>query len=123
MCSVFRYQPVVAVFGSLGGKLPAVDDVCCPTNKKLSNTSLDGTCLDFELQTDCNYHIDLRQTFSALEMKNVKVCGYETYNTEEFKKSTEKAKADEGKTAEEEQEAPGALVTHVNNKLHSFFSI
>ena len=55
----FRYQPFVAISGNLGEKVLVVDDVLlshaqeiCPT------TSLDKNCLEFEFQTDRNYHVD-----------------------------------------------------------------
>ena len=48
--------------------------------------------------------------------------GYETNNTnEKEKKHDEEAEADK-KTAEEEQETPVLLITHVNNFVHSTFS-
>ena len=57
----------------------------------------------------------------ALKLKLVKGRGDETYNTKEIKKEhKEEAKAEEEETAEED--APGPLVTHVNNILHSIFS-
>ena len=43
-------------------------------------TSLDGNCIEFEIQTDRNYYVDLRQTYLALKLKLVRVRGYETYN-------------------------------------------
>ena len=59
----------------------------------------------------------------GFEQKFVKGHGYETYNTNEIKKEhKEKAKADKEETAEEEQEVPVPLVTHVNTILHSIFS-
>ena len=48
--------------------------------------------------------------------------GYETYKTKEVKKEhKEEAEAEEEETVEEE--APFPLVSHVNNILHSIFSI
>ena len=59
----------------------------------------------------------------ALKLKLVRSPGYETYNSKEIKKDhTEETKSDKEATAEEEQEAPGPLVTHVNNILHSICS-
>ena len=58
--------------------------------------------------------------YLALKLKLVKGRGYETYNTKEVKmEHNEEAKAEEKETAQEE---PVALVTHVNNILHSIFS-
>ena len=117
----FRYQPFVAVSGSLGGKVPIVDDVLSSHEQEnYPTTSLDENCIEFEFQTDRNYYVDMRQTYLALKLKLVKGRGYETYNTKEVKKEPkEEAKAEEEETAEEE---PVPLVTHVKNILHSIFS-
>ena len=120
MSSIFRYQPFVAVSGNLGGKVPVVDDVLSSHEQEIyPTTSLDENCIEFEFQTDRNYYVDLRQTYSALKLKLVKCRGYKTYNTKEVKKEhKEEAKAEEEDTAEEEA-VP--LVTNVNNILHSIF--
>ena len=84
-------------------------------------TSRDENCIAFEIQTDRNYYVDLRQTYLALKLKLVRSRGYETYNTKDVKKEhKEDAKAEEEETAEEE--APVLLNTHVNSILHSIFS-
>ena len=122
MSSNFRYQPFVAVFGNLVGKVPVVDDVLLSHEQKIyPTTSLDENCIEFEFQTDRNYYVDLRQTYLALKLKLVRGRGYETYNTKEIKKEhKEEAKAEEEETAGEDD--PVLLVTHVNNILHSIFS-
>ena len=122
MSSNFRYQPFVAASGYLGGKVPVVDDVLSSHEQEIyPTTSLDENCEEFEFQTDRIYYVDLRQTYLALELKHVRGCGYETYNTKEVKKEPkEEAEAEEGKTAE--KEAPVPLVTHVNNILLSISS-
>ena len=67
MSSNFRYQPSVAVSGSLGGKVPVVDDVLSSHEHEIyPTTSLDENCIEFEFQTDWNYYVDLRQTYLAL---------------------------------------------------------
>ena len=76
----FRYQPFVAVSGNLGGKVPNVEDVLSSHAQQIyPTTSLDGNCTEFELQTDRNYYVDLRQLFLALKVKFVKRHGSETY--------------------------------------------
>ena len=125
MSSVFRYHAFVAVSGSLGGKVPVVDDVLLSHEQEIyPTTSLDGNCIEFEFQTDRNFYVDLRQTYLALKLKFVEGRAYEIYNTKEVKtEHKEKGKADEEMVAvEEEQEAPVPLVTHVNNILHSIVS-
>ena len=85
--------------------------------KIYSTTSLDENCIEFEFQTDRNYHTDLKQTYLVLKLKLVRGRGYETYNTKEVKKDNKKeAKAND--ETEEDQEAPVPLVTHVNKILH-----
>ena len=121
MSGNFRYQTFVAVSGSLGGKVPLVDNVLSSHEREIyPTTSLDENCIEFEFQTDRNYYVDLRQMYLALKLKLVKGRGYETYNTKEVKKEhKEEAKAEEEETAEEDDQVP--VVTHVNNVLHSIF--
>ena len=123
MSSNFRYQPFVAVSGRLGGKVPVVDDVLSSHEKEIYPTnSLNENCKEFEFRTDRNYYVHLRQTYLALKLKLVRGRGYETYKTKEVKnEQKEEAKAEEEETSEEE--APVPFVTHVNNILHSIFSI
>ena len=60
----FRYQPLVAVSGNLGEKVPIVDDVPSSHEDEIyPATSLDKNCIEFEFQTDRNYYVDLRQLF------------------------------------------------------------
>ena len=127
MSSNFRYQPFMAVSGNLAGKVPVVDDVVPSHEQKLyPTTSFDENCIEFEFQTNRNYYVDLRQTYLTLKLKLVRGRAYETDISKEVKKNTkehkEQTKADEEATAEEEQEAPVPLVTHVNNILHPKFS-
>ena len=122
MSSTFRYQPFVAVSGTLGGKVPVVDDVLSSHKQDFYPTkSVNENCIDFELETDRSYYVDFRQMYLALKLKLVRGCGYETYNTKAVKKEhKEEAKAEEEGTAEEY--APVPLVTHVDKILHSIFS-
>ena len=121
----FRYQPFVAVSVNLGGKVPIVDDVLslheqeiCPT------TSLDENCIEFELQTEGNYYVDLRQSFLALKLKFVKGRSYDIFESKEKKKKHKDDSvvfAEKG-TEDDDEEEEGARVTYVNNILHSIFS-
>ena len=123
MSSAFRYQTFVAVSGNLGGEVPVFDDVLSSHEEEVyPTTSLDENCIEFEFQADRNYYVDLRQTYLALKLKLVRGRDYEPYNSKEVKKEhKEEVESDEEETAEEEEPVP--LVTHVNNILHSFFSI
>ena len=91
MSNNFRYQPFVAVCGNLGGKVPVVDDVLSSHEQEIYPvTSLDENCIEFEIQTDRNYYVDLRQTYLALKLRRVTGRSYETYNTKEVKKGTQR---------------------------------
>ena len=71
--SNFRYQPFVAVSGSVGGKVPVVDDVLSSHEQQIyPTTSLDENSIEFEFQTDRNNYTDLRQTYLSLVLKLVK---------------------------------------------------
>ena len=125
MSSNFRYQSFVEVSGKLGGKVPVVDDVLSSHEQEIyPTTSLDKNCIEFEFETDRNYYVDLRQTYLGLKLKLVRVRDYETYNSKEVKKGTQRRK-EESKPKEEEtaeEDAPVPLATHVNIILHSIFS-
>ena len=112
----------MAVSGILGRKIPVVDNVLLSHEQEIyPTTSLNENCIEFELYTDRNYYVDLRQTYLALKLKLVRGRGYETYNTRELKKEhKEEEKAEEEETAEED--APVHRITHVNNILHPIFS-
>ena len=56
MSSNFRYQPFVAVSRNLRGKVPVVDDVLSSHEQQIfPTTSLHGSRIGFEFQTDLNY--------------------------------------------------------------------
>ena len=101
-------------------KVPVVDSVLSSHEQEIyPTTSQNENHIEFHR----NYYVDLRQTYLALKLKLVRGRGYETYNTKEVKKEHKiEAKADEEETAEEEEEAPVLLVTHVNKILFSIFS-
>ena len=81
----------MAVSGNLGGKIPVVDDVLSSHEQEIyPNTAIDEKCIEFEFQTDRNYHVVLRQTYLAMKLKLVRVRGYESYNSKEVKRSTKK---------------------------------
>ena len=121
MSSNFRYQPFVTFSGNLGRKVPLVDDVLSSHEHEIyRTTSLDENCIEFEIQMDRNFYVDLGQTYLALKLKIVRGRTYETYNTKEVKnKHKEDVKAEEVTL---EKDAPVPLVTHVNKILHSIFS-
>ena len=87
----------MSVSGNLGGKVPVNDDVLSSHEQEIyPTTSLDENCIEFEIQTDRSYYVDLRETYLALKLKLVRCRGYETYNTKEVKKEhKEEAKAEE----------------------------
>ena len=117
--SNFRYQPFVAVSGSVGGNVPVVDDVLSSHEQQIyPTTSLDENRIEFEFQTDRNNYTDLRQTYLSLVLKLVKHRGFDSYKKEAKKEHNEGEykKAD----AADDNEVP--LITHVNNSMHSIFS-
>ena len=121
----FRYQTFVAVSGSLGGKVPIVDDVLSSHEQEsYPTTSLDENCIEFEFQTYRNYYVDLRQSFLALKLKFVKGRGYDTFESKEKKKEhkDDPVVCTETGTDDDEEEEEVARVTNVNNILHSIFS-
>ena len=73
MSNNFRYQPFMAVFGNLGGRVPIVDDVRSSHEQEIyPTTSVDENCIEFEVQTDRTYYVDLRESFLALKLNFVK---------------------------------------------------
>ena len=124
MSSNFRYQPFVAVSGNLGGKVPVVYDVLSSYEQEIyPTTSLDENCIEFELQTDRNFHVDLRQSFLALKLKLVKGRGYDTYESKEKKKEHKDESVVFTETGDDDsEEEEVARVTYVNNIMHSIFS-
>ena len=53
MSSNFRHQPFVAVSGTLGGKVPVVDDVLSSHEQEIyPTTSLDENCKEFDFPKD-----------------------------------------------------------------------
>ena len=126
--NIFQYQPFVAVCGSPGEKVPVVDDVLSSHEQKNHpKLSLDENSIEFELQTDRNVNVDLRQTYLALKFELVKGCDFETYKTAQEKKTLKEDNVftetgdDEVELIEEDFEGVPHF-TDVNNILHSFFS-
>ena len=117
--SNFRYQPFVAVSGSVGGKVPVVDDVLSSHEQQIyPTTSLDENSIEFEFQTDRNNYTDLRQTYLSLVLKLVKHRGFDSYKKEAKKEHNEA----EDKKADAADDNAVPLITHVNNIMHSIFS-
>ena len=82
----FRYQTFVAVSGNPGVKVPVVDDVLSSHEQETyPTTSLDEKNNEFEIQTDRNVYVDLRQTYLALKIKLVKGRCFDSYKTREKK--------------------------------------
>ena len=102
MWIIFWYQTFVTVFGKLGEKLQVVDDVLLSHEQEIyPTTSLDEISREFDFQSDRKKYVDLIQVFLVSKLQFVNGPSYETYNTEEVKKSKKEAKADEKMTAEE----------------------
>ena len=79
MSTYFWYQPFMAVSGNLRRKVRIVDDVLSSHEQEdYPTTPFDENCKMFEFETEYNYYVDLRQSFLALKLKNVKGPGYDT---------------------------------------------
>ena len=113
----------MAVSGSLGGKVPIVDDVLSSHEQEIHpNTSLDENCINFEFQTDRNYNVDWRQFFLALKLQFVKGRGYDTYESKQKKKERKDESVVFTETGDDEEGEEVARLTYVNNIMHSIFS-
>ena len=108
--------------------VPVVDEVSSSHEQEnYSTISLDEISIEFELQTDRNLYVELRQRYLALKIKHFKVRGFDTYKTTEKKKEHKRDKTFTGTGDEDvefiEEEGEGAPhYTHVSNILHSIFS-
>ena len=120
----FRYQPLVAVSGNLGGKVPIVDDILSSHEQETyPTTSLDENCIEVEFQTERNYYVDLGQSFLASKLKFVKGRGYDKYESKEKKKEHNGDSVVFTETGgDEKEEDEVARVTYVHNIMHSMFS-
>ena len=115
----FRYQHVVVVSCSVGGKVPVVDDVLSSHEQQIyPTTSVDENNIEYEFQTDRNSYTDLRQTYLSLVLKLVKHRGFDSYKKEIKKEHTEA----EDKKADADDDNDVPLITHENNLMHSIFS-
>ena len=125
---IFRYQPFVAVSGNPGVKVPVVDDVLSSNEQEIYlTTTVVENSIEFEFQTDCNVYVDLRQTSLALKIKLVKGRGSDKYKTTEksmeHKEDTVFTKTGDDDTEVIEEHEGVPHITHVNNILHSIFSL
>ena len=113
----------MAVSGILGGKVPVVDNVLSSHEQEVYPTnSLAENCIEFEFQTDRNYYVDLRQTYWAWKLKLVRGRGYETYNTKEVKKVTQR-RGKSRKGREDGRRRSSSSRYSCKNILHSIFSM
>ena len=116
----------MVVSGNPGVKVPVLDKVLsCNEQKIYPTTSLDENSIEFDIQTDRNVYVDLRQTYLALKIKLVKGRGFDTYKTTEKKELKEdtvftETGDDNVEFLEEGEGVPHNI--HVNNILHSIFS-
>ena len=108
-------------------KVPVVDDVLSSHEQEIYPTTFfDENSIEFEIQTDRNVYVDLRQTYLALKIKLVKGRGFDTYKTTENKKEHKEDTVftetddDDVEFIEEDEGVPH--ITYVNDILHSIFS-
>ena len=87
MLNNFWYHLLGAVSGSLGRKVPLVDDVLSSHEQNIyPTTSLEENCMEFKFQPYRNYYVCFRHMYLVLKLEFVKGRGYETYNTKQEKK-------------------------------------
>ena len=108
-------------------RVPVVDDVLSSQEQEIyPTTSLDENSIEFEVQTDRNVYVYLRQTYLALKLKLINPRGFDIYKaTEKEKEHKEDAVFtetgdDDVEFIEEDEGVPH--ITHVNIILHSIFS-
>ena len=90
----FLVPKICGRFWKSWGKFPVVADVLSSHEQGIyPPTSLDENCIKFELQIDCNYYVDLRQTYPALKLKFVGGLAHETYNTKEKNRAQRRSKS------------------------------
>ena len=103
-----------------------VDDVLSSIEQETYHTtSFDENSIEFEIQTDRNVYVDLRQMYLALIIKVVKRRGFDSYKTTEKEKEQKRDNVsqtgdDNFDFIEEGEVVPH--ITHVNNILLSNFS-
>ena len=82
--SLFMSRPFMAVSGNLGGKVSVFDNVLSSHEQGIYPTfSLDEKWIEFDIQNDQDYYVDLKQTYLALKLKFVRGRSYENRNTNE----------------------------------------
>ena len=85
----------MAICRNLGRKVPVFNVFVSSQDREFyPTTSLDEKCIEFDVQTDRNYNVDLQQTYLTAKLKFVKGRGYKRSNRNEIKKEhNEEAKA------------------------------
>ena len=121
----FRYETFLAVSENLGGKVSVVDDVLSSTNKKfilLPHSNKTAKSLDLKRIETITLISDRLTWFWNWNLSRVAATKL-TIATKFEKEHEEEAKTHKESTADENEEAPVPLVTHVHNILQSFFPL
>ena len=109
--------------GNLGGIVPFVNDVLSShEHETYPTSSFDENCIEFKIQTDRNYYVDLRQSFLALKLKFVKGRANDTYESKEKTNENKDESIVFTETGIDAEEQEVARVTYVSNIMHSRFS-
>ena len=118
----FRHQPYVAVSGNLGGKVPVLDDVLSSHEQQIyPTTSLDEHSIGFEFQTDCNYYVNLRQSYLALKVELVKGRGYDRHKWKEAKKENKKVGQPTEAAANDEEDDTNSVPLLTCEQYYAFY--
>ena len=89
--------------------------------KNCPSSSTSETCTEFEVRTDWNFHIVVRQTYVALKLQFVASRGNEFFKTKQAEPEHKYESKAAAVNKEMEAVLSNFLVTHVNNPFHSFF--
>ena len=84
------------------------------TQEVFPSTSLDGSSIEFEFETDRNFYLDMRDNHLRLKLQIFKGRLFDA-----FKKEIGEHKA---KSEEDSDEEPQTYLIYVSNLLHSLFS-
>ena len=113
--SHFRYGAFTNSSLEIFDKVPVLETIMSSyTQKVFPSTSLDESSIEFEVETDRNLYLDMRDTHLSLKLQLFKGRLFDA-----FKKEKAEHKP---KTEDDSDEEPQTFLTNVNNLLYSLFS-
>ena len=113
--NLFRYGALTNSSLEIFDNVPVLETIMPSyTQEVFLCTSLDGSSIEFEFETDRNLYLNMRETHLSLKLQLFKGRLFDA-----FKKEKAEHKA---KSADDSDEEPQTYLTYVNNLLHSLFS-